>query len=399
MNNNLKLSFRLTEETDFSYCDRGGKETLSGKIADGILICNVHYDFQERPPLQLTAEVNLNDSVEIILMPYRMELWVNSVLKDEEWPAGDRLFNISDILNSKLQILVEEYAPKNSNPPAIISEFENAEGWQPEENVFVGDCMPYVCDGRYHVLYLKDRHHHSSKWGLGAHQWEHISTADFKTWQTHPMAIEIHDPTEGSICTGSFIKDGDTYYLFYTIRMADGSPAPIKRSVSKDGYHFTKDRSFSLILSEKYNAPSARDPKVILDKDGLYHMFLTTSIGENGCLAHLVSEDLTEWEECETPIYTHSDSEQPECPDYIEYNGYYYLIYSIGGKAHYMYSKEPFGPWIVPENPIIPCSSVPKGAIWNNQIIFTGFIGKGGYAGTMTFKSAVNNSEGVLIFE
>ena len=105
------------------------------------------------------------------------------------------------------------------------------------------------------------------------------------------------------------------------------------------------------------------------------------------------------WEECETPIYTHNDSEQPECPDYIEYNGYYYLIYSIGAKAHYMYSKEPFGPWIIPENPIIPCSSVPRGAIWNNKIIFTGFIGKGVYAGTMKFKSAVNNKNGVLFFE
>lgn len=395
MNSNLKLSFKLTEEADFSFCNSNGEETLSGKTAEGVLTCNVHYSFMGKPPLKLTAEASINDSVEIILMPYRIELWVNSVLKDEEWPAGDRLVNISDTLNSKLQILVEEYTPIKNNPPAVIGEFENAEGWQPEKNVFVGDCMPYVCDGRYHVLYLKDRHRHSSKWGLGAHQWEHISTADFKTWQIHPMVIEIDDPSEGSICTGSFIKDGDTYYLFYTVRMSDGSPAPIRRCVSKDGYHFNKDKSFSLVLSEKYHAPSARDPKVILAKDGKYHMFLTTSIGEKGCLAHLVSKNLTEWEECETPVYINDSSAQPECPDYIEYNGYYYLICS----AHYMYSKEPFGPWITPENPLIPCGHVPKGAIWNNKIVFTGFTWKDGYAGTMTFKSAVNNNDGILIFE
>lgn len=399
MNNNLKISFRMTDELGFSYGDSNGKETLSGEISEGILTCCVHYDFKGKPPLQLISEVGLNDSVEIILMPYRIELWVNSVLEDEEWPAGDRLFDVSNTLNSKLQIHVEEYTPIKSNPPDVIGEFKRIEGWQPGKNVFVGDCMPYVCDNRYHVLYLKDRHHHSSKWGLGAHQWEHISTADFKTWQTHPTAIEIDDSAEGSICTGSFIRDGGTYYLFYTVRMTDGSPAPIRRSVSKDGYHFTKDRSFSVILSEKYDAPSARDPKVILDREGKYHMFLTTSIEKNGCLAHLISDNLTEWEECGTPIYTHGDAEQPECPDYIEYNGYYYLIYSLGAKAHYMYAKEPFGPWITPENPIIPCSSVPKGAVWNNKIWFTGFIGKGGYAGTMTFKSAVNNRDGILIFE
>ena len=398
MNNNLKISFKLTDETGFSYLGKNGEETLSCRVSDGKIICRVCYDFRDRP-LILSSQASINDTVEIVLMPHRIELWVNSSLKDEEWPAGNRLFDISDTVESEIEITVEEYISEKASLPGVIGEFENAEGWQPEENVFVGDCMPYVCNNRYHVLYLKDRHHHGSKWGLGAHQWEHISTEDFKTWQIHPMVIEIDEPTEGSICTGSFIQDGETYYLFYTVRMSDGSPAPIRRSVSKDGYHFTKDRSFSIILSEKYNAPSARDPKVILDRDGRYRMFLTTSIGENGCLAQLVSEDLTEWEECETPIYTHNNSKQPECPDYIEYNGYYYLIYSIDAKAHYMYSKEPFGPWIIPENPIIPCSSVPKGAIWNNKIIFTGFAEKGGYAGTMTFKSAVNNKNGVLIFE
>ena len=72
-------------------------------------------------------------------------------------------------------------------------------------------------------------------------------------------------------------KKYDTHYLFYTVRMADNSSAPIRRSVSKDGYHFDKDNDFSIILSKKYNGESARDPKVISADDGLYHMFLTTS--------------------------------------------------------------------------------------------------------------------------
>ena len=64
-----------------------------------------------------------------------------------------------------------------------------------------------------------------------------------------------------------------------------------------------------------------------------------------------------------------------------------------------MYSAEPFGPWTIPQNPIIPCSCVPKGAVWNNKIIFTGFDGEGKYAGKMDFKVAVNDQNGVLIFE
>ena len=183
--------------------------------------------------------------------------------------------------------------------------------------------------------------------------------------------------------------------------MADHSPAPIRRSISKDGYHFDKDNDFSIILSNKYNGESARDPKVILADDGLYHMFLTTSLEaeQKGCLAHLISKDLCKWEETENPIYTSESSDQPECPDYIKYNGYYYLIFSLRGKAHYMVSKKPLDGWIMPENPIIPCDSVPKGAVWNDKIMFTGFKPINGYAGTMTFASAVNDENGILIFE
>lgn len=64
-----------------------------------------------------------------------------------------------------------------------------------------------------------------------------------------------------------------------------------------------------------------------------------------------------------------------------------------------MISKNPLDGWSMPENPIIPCDSVPKGAVWNDKIIFTGFKGINGYAGTMTFKSATNDENGILIFE
>ena len=64
-----------------------------------------------------------------------------------------------------------------------------------------------------------------------------------------------------------------------------------------------------------------------------------------------------------------------------------------------MISQNPLDGWRMPENPIIPCDSVPKGAVWNNKIIFTGFAPINGYAGTMTFAAAVNDENGILIFE
>lgn len=400
MKNYVKIEFTISDENVFLYSIKNNIKTLECNISNNTLHCKVYYDFNS-DPLSLQSDIKKNDIVKIILMPFRIELWVNSVLEDEEWPAGNCLFTGKDELKSNSNISVSEHPYTENIHPSMIGTFENANGWKPGKNVFVGDCMPYVCDNRYHVLYLKDRHHHESKWGYGAHQWEHISTHDFKTWEIHPTAIEITEPYEGSICTGSWIRKDDTDYLFYTVRMADQSPAPIRRSISKDGYHFEKDLNFSILLSQKYNRKSARDPKVILADDGLYHMFLTTSLEaeQKGCLAHLISKDLHKWEETDHPIYISKNSDQPECPDYIKYNGYYYLIFSLCGKAHYMISKNPLDGWWMPEKPIIPCDSVPKGAVWKDKIIFTGFTRADGYAGTMTFARATNDETGILIFE
>lgn len=397
---NMLIEFVVTDVNSRAVAYKEEKETLSVVITDGKIEVSVYYDFKE-VPLTLVSEVLTNDKVSVVLLPHRIELRVNNEVRDEDWPAGNRLFNFGDVIEGDIEFNISDYVEEETEQPSVIYTFKNAQGWQPSKDVNVGDCMPYVNDGRYHVLYLKDRRHHCSKWVLGAHQWEHISTSDFIEWQVHPMAVPITEWYEGSICTGSWIKHGDTQYLYYTVRMYDRSPAHICRSISKDGYHFKKDKDFCFKLSDKYLGRSVRDPKVILGDDGLYHMFLTTTLveAERGCLAHLVSSDLNEWTELDTPIYISDDATEPECPDYIKYGGYYYLIFSLKTKAHYMISKSAFDGFKLPENPIIPCSSVPKGAVWNGKIVFTGFIPTQGYAGVMTFKTATNDKDGILIFE
>ena len=63
------------------------------------------------------------------------------------------------------------------------------------------------------------------------------------------------------------------------------------------------------------------------------------------------------------PLY----SDQPECPDYFEYKGKYYLVYSLRGTAHYAVSDQPFEGFKEPAQSVIPCESVPKGALWKAQ--------------------------------
>lgn len=397
---NIKIKFTLSDK--FLKIFNHEKVALELSFENSILTISIFYSFNNRP-LSLSAVAALNDNIELCLLPYRIELYVNGRLVDEEWPYGDN-FIAEEILPAGFT--VSEYIPTKSKMPTLLGSFKNAEGWKPEENIFVGDCMPYVNDGKYHILYLKDRHHHGSKWGLGAHQWNHISTSDFIHWNIHPTAVEIDSPKEGSICTGSWIKNNNLQYLFYTVRTCDGSPAKICRSISTDGYHFFKDRDFAFELNDKYTTPSARDPKLIHGNDGKFHMLLTSSLrkehspfGEQrGCLVHLHSDDLENWIEDE-PLYISDTVDEPECPDYFACNEKYYLIFSLRSQGNYMYSDKPFSDFKAPTNPIIPCKSVPKMAIWNERIIFSGFDGNGRYAGTLTFTEAFIGENGEMYYK
>ncbi len=398
--NCFKLEFNVTDKIQNAVSERNGIKTFEIKYAQPDLTVELYYGFDPQP-LCLTATCNIGDGAELVILPHRIELYINGKLWDEEWPAGEMLFRREDKIFGNIPCNILPFEPKEIQLPSVLGEFTDARNWKPEERVFVGDCMPYVNKSRYHVLYLKDRRHHYSKWGRGAHQWAHISTDDFVKWQIHPMAVEITESYEGSICTGSWINNQSTEYLYYTVRMADWSPARICRSISQDGYHFVKDRDFSFYISDKYNQSVARDPKVILDDRGLYHMIITTALSDSGkgCLAHLVSRDLNDWEELPEPILVSNDNTEPECPDYFKFGRYYYLVYSLKGEAHYMLSEKPFSDWKIPKTDIIPCASVPKGAIWNGRIVFTGFEPENGYGGRMIFKLATADENGELIFE
>lgn len=262
--------------------------------------------------------------------------------------------------------------------------------------------MPFERDGRYCLYYLFDRRGHASKQGLGAHQWAQISSADLKTWTVHPMAVGITEQWEGSICTGSLIqKDGKTY-AFYAVRMSDGSPARMTWAVSNDGVHFEKSGCY-FALTEPYEPVSARDPKVFLGVDGQYHMLVTTSLTDGGrfggCLAHLTSPDLIQWTQ-HGPFIVPGYSDQPECSDYFEWNGWYYLVFSNFAIARYRMSRSPFGPWIRPENDLLDTleSQVPKTAAFGDRRLSTGFLARRPrtYAGNAVTHELFQRPDGTL---
>ena len=354
-----------------------------------------------------------------------LELFVDGVLVDEEWPvgaiahaSGQPLQHGKDIEAFAIwdrTLTSDEIAAFSGGTNAVAQREREIFGperpvtqyWRPRGfDTWVGDCMPFFHEGRFHLFYLIDRHGHASKWGLGAHQWAHVSSADLVQWTHHPLAIPITDQTEGSICTGAAFAHNGVIHGFYAVRTSDGSPARLTASRSKDGIHFEKSE-WSTALTAPYSGPPARDPVIFRDPaTNLFHMLVTTELTEsdvakrNGCLAHLVSRNLREWEQRE-PYLIPGFADQPECADWFEWNGWHYLIFSNNGVARYRMSRRPHGPWLKPKFDVFDGSQarvIKTAAFTGNRRLGAAFVtqASSGYAGHLVVREIIQHADGTL---
>jgi beta-fructofuranosidase len=231
----------------------------------------------------------------------------------------------------------------------------NINYFKPQGNLFVGDCIPFFHDGKYYLYWLLDSAHHRALNGLGGHQWALSVSADLKTWKQYPVVLGIDEAWEKSICTGSVAYHAGKFYAFYATRLIDSAGKvneQLSYAVSDDGIHFAKRKPNPFYTSAPgYSKRNFRDPKVIIDADGTFHLFVASDrtdapTVENGALVHLTSQDLGQWTVHEPLIYGQADV--PECPDYFQWNGWWYLIYGQAGNTYYLKSRSAYGPWEYP---------------------------------------------------
>jgi len=387
-------------------------------------------DWNERP-LQLSVPVPMVGPTDWhdVIVRYagaKLELLVDGVLVDEEWPIGSlRTENAEPCLlgaesygegNVKAgfhglvdhaalwgRALSDEEVALLSGGAEVVAERERAilgppatslQYWRPPgPNTSAGDCMPFYHAGRFHLFYLFDRRHHGSKWALGAHQWAHASTTDLVHWEQHPLAIPITDEAEGSICTGSVIFHEGTYYGFFATRRLDGTQY-ISLATSADGIRFTKQQPNPLAKPPAgYDPMHFRDPKVFRDSaTGLFRMLVTARLtdGRDGCIAQLTSRDLLRWEQAEPFLVP---GRVTDCPDYFEWNGWHYLL------AEFVYWMAPSldGPWLQPDPDRLDVLYVPKTAEFGaDRRLYVSWLPDGGWGGDLVFRELVQLEDGRL---
>ena len=423
----------LTQEGSlFAIKGTNRQAAVQLEVADGgrfgqVVRFLVTTDFRPKPlgvgfPLKLLAIESQHDLL-LRDLGFRLDFFVDGVLADQDWPIGRVGANgisevqatsaVRDVQIWPSALPDEAVDQQNGGEQAIAARELEMLGPQPSEmqyfrprgyNTSAGDAMPFFHDGVLHVFYLLDRRHHQSKWGLGAHQWAHVSSTDLVHWKTYPMALTIDHEWEASICTGSVFFNAGKYYAFYATRMPDRSEH-LGVAVGDDGAHFHK------LLPSPFEEPKApyrhgpnRDPFVFGEKND-FHMLVTASLAHPdnpelaGVLEHLTSPDLKTWKVEPSPFLVTGYAGDPECSDLFFWNGWYYVLFSEGGQAHYRMSRSRSRPWIKPATDVfdgIEARVMKPAAFTGDRRIGVAFVPDGAFGGNLVFRELRQSPDGTL---
>ena len=396
--------------------DASAREGASG-------YCETHGLFRVTVPVEAIGPNQWHDLI-VRFAGAKLDLFVDGVLMDEEWPMGSLrqtaaacrigIVGADDCTGARFRGLIDHVAlwrralshdeilalsggmeqarcreVEILGPERLISQY-----WRPRgHNVRAGDCMCTFDGRRFHLFWLFDRRQHGSKWGLGAHQYAHASTEDLVHWEHHPMAVPITEQWEGSMCTGNVLVHDGTYYACYYVRPTGRPghhPGGYCMATSTDGVHFVKQMDPDPSLGHG-------DPMVFRDEaTGLSHLLMPgPPVDGRRSRTHFVSADLKQWErQAEPYIITAKESTSLECPDLFEWNGWWYFIMGRDGLWR---SRNCLGPWEPIREDIYDGLVVPKvAAFTGNRRIMAGWLPDSGWAGNLVFRELVQHEDGSL---
>jgi len=389
-----------------------------------------HGDFQNgllrlNAPLDLVGKDRWHDII-IRFDREKLEMFVDGVLIDEEWPhgnlhefAGPFLFGAAyqdgrlikgfkgqidhaalwnrSLSNNEILMLSGGQLETSRRDEEILGERQKpGQYWKPHGyNTSVGDCMAFSHNGTFHVFYLSVRRYGGSKWGLLATPWGHISTKDFITWEEHPCPLDITEPWECCLGTGSFVYHDGLYYMFYIKhdRRAWFKDNPnfgdaVFVATSKDCIHFEKQ--FNPLFVPGFFNENDINPDIYLNRtDSSYILSLSN-------WKVLESNDLQNWkvrDNLTTPPWW-------VCTSYFQWNNYYYFN-SVG--FYWMSDKpieDPEAEWEwTPVQSINDGIRVPQMDWFNKRLISVGFTPSPPgtyYGGDLLFRELIQEQDGSL---
>lgn len=181
----------------------------------------------------------------------------------------------------------------------------------------------------------------------------HAVSTDLREWSHVPDALVPSLPghfDDRAIWTGSVVRDGTVWRMFYTGISIEAGPARqrIGHAVSEDLVTWTRVSSDPVAVAdsrwystyERDGEEAFRDPWVFRHTDGLWHMLITaTDRYGHGCIGHATSHDLLTWS-VEPPLTIRSGFDQLEVLQIVRVGGSNVLLFSCQARDVHLDSVE-----------------------------------------------------------
>ncbi len=365
----------------------------------------------------LAALVNGSGEKELVLNfdGAHWRFYCGGELMDEDFPVGYPPWKeavLQGAINPACVKSAAFYAPsitpvaKEMRPVETVKKIQY---FTPKaHNAWVGDVVTLYHDGRFHIFYLYDRRHHSSKFGKGAHYFEHLSSTDLINWVEHEAAAPLDEQWE-TIGTGTPFIYKDKFYLAYGLhttrlypreqtalpeqwdalnkngktlslpRSATAKvPAGATCSVSDDGVHFTK----SQIMFHP-----CENPGVFTDPDGKLKMI--ANFGAKG----IWESDTPEggWR-CISPEFPPGG----DCTFFFRWGSFDYIIGGFTGLWSKSVHDTAYASLVSQgldfyDGVAVPAISEITG---KNRFIMTGWIAGNGWGGHLVLRELVHYPDG-----
>ena len=399
--------------------ERSCGEPLLGEARNGIMKVNV--------PVAHVGAHGWHDVVVRFTGP-RLELFVDGVLVDEEFPVGTTRPSTAPLLIGAAaavdgiragfhglvdHVALWDRALSDGEITALsggASEVARRRGeilgaggeqlqyWRPPgHNARAGDCMPFFDGQKFHLYYLVVRRNHHGKWqsGHGGLQIWHASTRDLRRWRQHPIAVPISEQWQSWWGTGSFALHEGTWFTYQKgpSLLPEQPCGGVQLATSTDGVYFT--------AQPPHPALPGYDCDIFHDvTTGTYHLLTTDGYtGREVAVVRWTSRDLRNWTRVAEPVLVTARDEYniDICPHLFEWNGWYYLFAGFDDRGGVWVSRQPFGPWRQHRPVRLDIPTVPKTAPFPpGRRICAGFLADRGWGGNVVFRELIQHPDGAL---
>jgi hypothetical protein len=349
-----------------------------------------------------------------------LRLYADGRLMDENFPYGYPSWPDAAAMRVAAGVSAPTLSCPGRRPPTTVPRTGlRAQYFTPEgHNSWVGDVVTFFHDGVFHLYYLLDRRHHSSKFGCGGHYFAHLSSSDLRHWTEHPTAISIDEQWE-TIGTGTpFLWDGRICFSYgmhstrmdtsardslrvqheylsahghsgvFTRDKLPGVPAGTLCAFSDDGINFRK--------SGEVIHP-CENPSIYALPDG--QLLLFAGYGLEGTW---LSDRIGAWR-CVNPSFPPRGGTAPmrnssECQCYFAWRGRHYVL---GGFSGFFVSDDgPFGPYrdlAAEGHDLYDGLGVPMvAAFTGDRRILAGWLGGNGWGGHLVLRELLQLPDGNL---